>query len=478
MTGPVADDFFAIRRTLDPDAIRPVDGRIDLARMDRGAAQVSAVADAMREVEADYLEAVEGRQIGPVDDAVDTFGQEVTGAADSAAFASGVLDMVPDLLGARGVRRYLVMFQNNAEFRATGGIPGSFAVLTADRGRLRMDDQGDAPDLGFSLGRPVVELTDDELRLFESKLAEIPQDVNFTPDFARTGEIARALFQRSSGTRVDGVFSVDPVALGHVLQGTGPMRIADGKTVTAATAAQVLMNQPYLEYPTEQEQDDFFEESARRIFRALVRGEGDAGRSLEGLHDALEEGRVLAWLADPAEQGRIAGSQVAGQLARGAGDRPDVGVFLNDATATKLDFYVSTQTSVTSLSCSGDGRQTLKVQTTMVSLVPPNTGGLPDLLVGRNPTKTRGEVLTTVLAYGPVGGRFTAATLDGERGAPAESTHLGHPVVARTVVLRPGQTRVLEWQVETAANQRGVPELRTTPDAHTSGLGRVTGSAC
>ena len=65
-------------------------------------------------------------------------------AARLADRASRAVRLLPPMLGADGTRRYLFLFQNNAEIRATGGIPGAFALLTADDGRLRLGQQDDA----------------------------------------------------------------------------------------------------------------------------------------------------------------------------------------------------------------------------------------------------------------------------------------------------------------------------------------------
>lgn len=42
------------------------------------------------------------------------------------------------MLGADGERSYLLLIQDNAEIRATGGIPGAFAELRTDGGRLEL----------------------------------------------------------------------------------------------------------------------------------------------------------------------------------------------------------------------------------------------------------------------------------------------------------------------------------------------------
>ncbi|MFP3416030.1 DUF4012 domain-containing protein, partial [Bacillus sp. SIMBA_074] len=56
---------------------------------------------------------------------VDTALAEIRTVAEP---ASEVVALLPDALGASGPRNYLVMFQGNAEVRASGGGPGSFVL--------------------------------------------------------------------------------------------------------------------------------------------------------------------------------------------------------------------------------------------------------------------------------------------------------------------------------------------------------------
>ena len=69
------------------------------------------------------------------------------------------------MLGGEGERRYLVAFQNNAEVRATGGMPGSLVTLTARDGRLEMG-RSLTPDAFEGNGR-IGEPTAAELELFQ-----------------------------------------------------------------------------------------------------------------------------------------------------------------------------------------------------------------------------------------------------------------------------------------------------------------------
>ncbi len=80
---------------------------------------------------------------GPVS-TIQTKIDDAKSAADSANLAAKLL---PDMLGQKGTRRYLLLVQNNAEIRSTGGIPGSFAILKAKNGKLSMGFQGSYQDL-------------------------------------------------------------------------------------------------------------------------------------------------------------------------------------------------------------------------------------------------------------------------------------------------------------------------------------------
>ena len=83
--------------------------------------------------------------------------------AGSAARASATaFDLLPEMLGKDGPRRYLLLIQNNAEIRATGGIPGSIAVLRSDHGKITMGFQGGPSDLGAFV-KPAAKLPQDAL---------------------------------------------------------------------------------------------------------------------------------------------------------------------------------------------------------------------------------------------------------------------------------------------------------------------------
>ena len=180
---------------------------------------------------------------------------------------------MPTMLGADAPRSYLVMFQNNAEVRAGGGIPGALAVVNAKNGKVSLGRQASLSDIaGFN--RQVLPLTQAEEALFGTNLAQYAADVTFTPDFERSAYLMREMWRLRTGQEVDGVISVDPVAMSYLLNATGPVTLANGKQLTADNAVDYLLHDVYMETPDPEKQNAIFADAASKVFAALTTGAG------------------------------------------------------------------------------------------------------------------------------------------------------------------------------------------------------------
>ena len=100
---------------------------------------------------------------------------ELTAAADQGA------RLLPPVLGADGPRRYLLVSQNPAELRATGGMIGAYAVLQAEGGRIRMTAPGSSA--GLRPFDPPLRIDPQVRQLWTDLPGRYPADVNLVPDF-------------------------------------------------------------------------------------------------------------------------------------------------------------------------------------------------------------------------------------------------------------------------------------------------------
>ena len=136
--------------------------------------------------------------------------------------AERVARLLPTLLGAEAPRRYLVLFQNLAEVRASGGMPGAFVVIEADKGAISIVGQGSAAGLLQTFTEPVLPLDEDAEELYTERLGTYPANINLTPHFPTTAQLAREMYRVRTGLTVDGVLATDPVALSYLLKAMGP----------------------------------------------------------------------------------------------------------------------------------------------------------------------------------------------------------------------------------------------------------------
>ena len=270
---------------VDPTSLAPVKGRINLAPLVKAAPQVVS-ADAQVRAAASRLDAVDPDGLAlavsaPLADLRTQVGQ----VALTTGTAARAVRLLPAMLGANGPREYLMLVQNNAEQRATGGIPGSVVRLRAVGGAVKVVEQRSGSSLG-GLPKPVLPLTSQERALFGDDLGREMLDVTFTPDFPRSAQLAQAIWREKVGGGVDGVFSIDPGALAHVLGATGPVKLLTGQQLTAKNAEQLLLNDVYRQIADPRLQDAFFAMTAGTIFDAMLGGQGKPTAVVDALAQA------------------------------------------------------------------------------------------------------------------------------------------------------------------------------------------------
>jgi hypothetical protein len=386
--------------------------------------------------------------------------REVVDGLDTAAM------LLPSMLGAEEPRNYLLLSLNNAELRATGGLPGAVAVLEADRGKIQLGATSSATALGeFDL--PVLQLTDAERTLYGDVLGTYLHDVNYTPDFARSGELARAMWEERTGQPIDGVLSVDPVALGYILEATGPIDAGAGVSLSADNAADVLLRDAYSMFPDPVEQDAFFAGVTGRIFEAVTRGEANSFALLRSLGRAADENRIHVWSARSAEQELLRGTPVEGAVPTSSDESTGFGVYMNDATGAKMDYYLDGAIAIASGVCRDDGRPNFEVRVQLSSSAPLDAAeSLPGYVTGAEAYGVAaGNIRTNLFVYAPAGSVPFSVTIDGEEFAFVAADESDHSVAGVTVELEPGQQAVVSMKFVGVAGAADSVILQHTPMA-------------
>jgi hypothetical protein len=342
-----------------------------------------------------------------------------------------------------------VLFQNLAETRATGGMPGAFAVVRASGGRVRLIGTGTASGDLRVFNPPMARLGPAALQLYTDRPAIFPADVNLGPDFPAAARLVREMYRLRTGRVVDGVVATDPVALAYLLGATGPVPVPGGPALTRDNAVRTLLSDVYARFPDPAAQDRYFARATRAIFAALVRGGGLApALAVAALARAAGERRLLVWSARPAEQRSLAGTVLAGTVPADDPAHPTVGAFLNDGSGAKIGYYLARSALLTTETCRPGQRAQLRLRLTLRSSAP--RSGLPRTVTGLALSGDPYTARVQVLVFSPEDGAVVRAWTGGVA-TPIGSGFEGRRAVGVVMVDVPaGTTRTVDVTLLTA----------------------------
>ncbi|MDM7887432.1 DUF4012 domain-containing protein [Curtobacterium sp. RHCJP20] len=426
---------------LSTDAFTPKGGKVDLDPLVKAQPAVARAAKTVARAERDASAIDTSDTLSPVTSAVNQLRNALRSASDEVDTADRVVQLAPAMLGNEGERNYVLLFQNNAELRAGGGIPGAVALLKVQDGAISLGDQAAGSSFG-PYDESVLPLDPGTRTLYGEITGRYMQDVTLTPRFDLSAELTREMWKQKFGQQVDGVLAVDPVTLSYILRATGPVQLPTGDRLTADNAVQFLLSDVYAKYPDPSVQDLFFASAASAVFDKVSTGSFDAKQFVSALTQGEQEGRLRLWSATKAEQAQLEGTPLAGDLPVATTSLRQFGVYLNDGTASKMDYYLEKTVSVGASVCRADGRPTSAVEVTITNSAPADAAtSLPEYVTGGGLSGTApGKIKTLVAVYAPEGSIYLGSTQDG-RQAPVQTVMDGeHPVVQLQTLLAPGES--------------------------------------
>jgi len=465
-----------LSKAVDEGRFRPHDGTFDLAEVQRLSPAVRRAAVSIDRAGRRLSTVRPDQLVFPFNDLVGDLQTQLDQARSAAVASAKAFGLLPAMLGRDHPRTYLLVIQNPAELRSTGGLPGSLALLHAAGGKLTMGWQGSASDVSKP-GSPPVPLAKDTEQQYGPTPGTDMRDSNFTPDFPEAARISRTMVENSRHVKVDGVIAVDPLALAGMMRGTGPVSIRNGVVLNADNVVPVLLNQTYQVLDDPNAQNTFFEDVARKIFDSVMAGRGSQQLALRGLATAAGEHRVQVWSAHPDEEAVIDGTAVSGSLAS-TGRSPQVGMYLNDSTAGKMDYYLQYRTAADAVDCRRGGAQDLRATMALTSTMPADFSSLSPWIVGDGQYAPKGSIAFNLRIYAPTGGEITGMTVNGQPRSVTADEHQGRQVGLLPLTLGPGQQATVTADIRTANGQSGDGVFSFTPGMVTAANGVKIASAC
>ena len=422
---------------------------VDLHPLQAATGPLHAARHTLRDAAA-QLNVASGSWFGPVSRAYGQLDTALRRLDARVTTISNTVDAALRLLGADGPHRYFVAFENEAESRGIGGLPGAFAILTADHGQLQFTHFGNDNELkdaavSVPLGSAYT------ASYAQDRPTSLFVNSDISPNFPDAAKIWAAMWQQVSGQSVDGAFALDPTALSYLLARTGPARMPEGQAVTASTVVALTEQRLYAEYPDVTARKALLVDVARAVSQRLL-----AATNLRGVASAFGaaagDRRILAWSSSPATERILDALGFAGTV-RDTG-RPYSGFVVDNAAGTKLDYYLSRSMTYRRETC-GD-QATVTAQLRLTNDAP--TAGLPTYVTTRRDSGAAnsrpGDNRLLVTYYASKGSVVDSVAVDGQPVTVATGTENGLVTVTVDVEIAVQHSATVDLHLTEPASDR------------------------
>ena len=360
------------------------DGAINIAQLNSLPVRARAADSALMSAEAN-LKAIQtdARAAELLDQVRDRALKEMKPVQRAVAALNDLAPLLPDALGAKGPRRYLVAIGNQAEMRAAGGAPLSLVMVEFDDGRITIPIKGQTSTQLFPpLNAPVKWWGPGRNPFFKQNPRDRPFVVTNThPSLLFSGREMAGAWEGGGYPPVDGVVTLDLTAIAAVLNATGPVQSEAYGTVDGQRLGEILLIDAYASFGQD-------EAVARQQANQLLLDEL-LTRLLSG-NDLVEAAQAIAgtapgrhfqvWMKNKGLEQLALVSGASGQVAD-----PETGdwsaMYTQNGNQSKVDVFQQRNVSV-NVQLAADGSARVTQQLTVTNATPPERPEGPPERIG------------------------------------------------------------------------------------------------
>jgi UDP-N-acetylmuramyl pentapeptide phosphotransferase/UDP-N-acetylglucosamine-1-phosphate transferase len=427
----------SLTAAVDPDKLEVVDGTLPLGEVakitpafERGSAALNRSLERIDRLRRDpYL-------VPPVRDAIDKVRTQLARAAREADRTTAAAKLAPSIFGGSAPRTYLLVVQNNAESRATGGFIGSYGLITAQNGKLHVSDllrtnswnQAVRAQPDLKLDAPADYLA----RYAQFQPGTTLQNINLSPDFPSVAQALTGLAPQAGQPKIDGVIAVDPAGLAALMELTGPVQVAAWPDpIGADNVVNVTLRDAYAAYERTPERADFLGDVAHAAVDKATTGKlGRPTKIAKVLGKAAHSGHLTIAFSRPDEQRLAEQLGVAQEMGPVRSDA--IAVTSSNAAGNKIDYYLQRAIDYRVTVHPDDSLHSAQA-TADLSVVFDNKApatGLPEGVIGPfDPRFVAGENRSFVSLYSPLA--FTSTKVNGKATAVSPGRERGRNVYSR-----------------------------------------------
>ncbi|OZG49210.1 DUF4012 domain-containing protein [Bombiscardovia coagulans] len=438
-------------------------GQINLEPIEQASAGFNTVNTNMQS-ELKELKALPVPKIGKVQSIYHQSVSQFTDVSNKVSQLNSTIQVLPQFLGSKAPRNYIIVAQTPAEARSSGGLIGSLGSMNATNGKVTVGEFH--PNTEFvHLGGGADK---EEERLFSVplKFSFDIRDLSAFPDFSREAQLVNDRWQRSPyAGPVDGVMMLDPVYIQEIIKISGNVRTTTGLELTGDNTAQFFMNDIYKTVPVAQQDAVFAGVASQAMNNAL--SDMNIKKLLQmakTMQPMAEQRHLYAYSFHADEAKNFQGAGLA-KNAPESEEKPEVGIYLNQNNPSKLDWYIHRKTTVTRTSCNQDGSQSYHVTFTMTNSIPKADlySGNAYILGGIDNVSFPGVAVERMLFYGPAGGSITNINYKGNASPMLKDSLDGKALWTNVASVAPGKSVTYEFDVTTSPKSKTDLKIDQTP---------------
>lgn len=238
--------------------------------------------------------------------------------------AQPLLEELPKVLGEPDPKRYLVLFQNDKELRATGGFITGYAIFKVEHGKLNVEKADDIYKLDDSKNKKFP-APPEILKYHKGVYTLELRDSNLSPDFTVSmDQFKQMLKSVSDFPKYDGIVAIDTHVLVEAIKILGPIP-AYGSNFTAENDKRC--NCPNVIYELESYADKpvAYEKGSRKdiigvlLYQIMQKALGVSpgkywGSLFQMAISEMEQKHILFYLNDAKAQNGLSALNFSGQI--------------------------------------------------------------------------------------------------------------------------------------------------------------------
>ena len=410
-------------------------GKVDLPTLERLTADLASVSQELATAEAELSEVADERRLGGKrladarDDALDL----VAPLGDGVDALSPVMKVLPGMLGSENERKYLIAMLNPSEQRYSGGAVLALSVLTTEDGRFDVSSTFDTGE-SRAFFRPFFWLKVKGNPFHRGR--QSIQTATYAPSWPVSGNELLNAFRSLRGRPGAGVIAVDSVALGRLLEFTGPITVPGYPPLTPDNFVYETIGN-YDAYPDAEVRKRLNRSLAPAFTEALLAPD-DVVDKLTAIHELAQARHFAVYFRNPEPQAAFARLGLVGDLSDTEHDY--IGVFNQNTNVSKADYW-QRRVVESEVDLRPDGSARVRLRINVHNDSPPPAPGAYYQVGQSYTTRWNGMSLAAFL---PMGATIDSTRLDGKVVPFTPRQYFGRPFVRRTIDFPPQSRKTYE----------------------------------